>query len=299
MLTPDRRAVGALVLGLLLAAASAAPIRAADAPEPAESADRPESRESGEPSEVPPLPEGATLEEVLESAASPPPEHFGHPVMDDALYVFTLFEQLEARFADDAGSDHMGWEAQGWAGGDFHKFWWKSEGAAALEGSQAGEAETDLLYSRLVSPFWSVQVGAQYAGGWGDDDTTSRWSGVVALQGLAPYRFELDGSLYLSEQGDVTFELEAEYDLRVTQRLVVQPRLELGVAAQDVPERALGAGVTAVDLDLRWRYEIRRELAPYVGVRYEKLIGKTEEIVEAADEDGDRLLVLAGVRFAF
>lgn len=297
MPTPDRRAAPAIVLALLLsAAASAVQIQAAEATSTGEPTDR---QESTEPSDTPALPEGTTLEEVLERAASPPPEHYPHPVMDDHVYVFTLFEQLEGRFSDDRAADHLGWEAQGWAGGDFHKLWWKSEGAAALEGSQAGEAETDLLYSRLISPFWSVQVGAQYAGGWGDDETGSRWSGVVALQGLAPYRFEVDGSLYLSDEGDLTFELEGEYDLRVTQRHVLQPRLELAVAAGDVPERNLAAGVTAVDLDLRWRYEIRRELAPYVGVRYEKLVGETEEIVEAAGEDGDRFLVLAGFRFAF
>ncbi|MDX1645085.1 MAG: copper resistance protein B [Thermoanaerobaculia bacterium] len=293
---PDRRATPAILLGLLLAAAAVAPLRAApDAPRAARSVDRPQGHDtpggdqSSDPSESPALPEGATLEEVLERAANPPPERFGHPVMDDALYVFTLFEQLEARFTDDDGADHLGWEAQGWAGGDSHKFWWKSEGAATIEGPQTGEAETDLLYSRLISPFWSVQVGAQYADGWGDEETASRWSGVVALQGLAPYRFEVDGSLYLSEEGEVTFELEGEYELRVTQRHVLQPKLEL----------ALAAGLTAVDLDLRWRYEIRRELAPYLGIAYQRLLGETAEIVEAAGEESDRFLVVTGVRFAF
>ena len=248
--------------------------------------------------EQPPLPEGMTLDDVLEYSAKPPPEDFPDPVPDDHTYVFTFIEQLEYRLAEDDGADHLGWEAQGWVGGDFRKFWWKSEGEATFEGSDEGESETDFLYSRLVTPFWSVQAGIQYANEWGGD-YEDRWSAVVALQGLAPYKFELDNSLYLSEDGDLTLAAEGEYDLRITQRLVLQPRAALGLSAQDIPERGLGSGFTDVKIDLRLRYEIRRELAPYLLVRYTTPLGETEEIARAAGADTSQWFLGAGLRFAF
>jgi copper resistance protein B len=116
---------------------------------------------------------------------------------------------------------------------------------------------------------------------------------------LAPYKFELDNSLYVSEDGDVTFEFEGEYDIRVTQRLVLQPRAEFMLAAQDVPERRLAAGMTDATLDLRLRYEIKRELAPYLGVRYQFLVGETDNIAEAAGADTEHVYFLSGLRFAF
>ena len=244
--------------------------------------------------------EDMTLEEVFDFAESPPPSDFPEPVPDDKLYAFTLFEQLEYRVAtDDETDDHLGWEAQGWIGGDFNRFWWKNEGEAAFEGSDEAGMETDLLYSRLVTPFWNFQVGVQYASEWHDDNYEDRWSGVIALQGLAPYKFELDNSLYISEDGDITMEIEAEYDLRITQRLVLQPRAEVGLAFQDIPERNLGAGMTDLKLDLRLRYEIKREFAPYIGLRSRFLVGETDNIAEVRGEDSEQLFFMAGFRLAF
>jgi copper resistance protein B len=122
---------------------------------------------------------------------------------------------------------------------------------------------------------------------------------LVPSLGLSPYKFELDNALYLSEDGDITFEIEAEYDLRITQRLVLQPRAEMGFAFQDIPERSLGAGMTDVKIDLRLRYEIKRGFAPYFGVRSRFLVGETDNIAEATGEDSEQLFFLAGFRFAF
>ncbi|MFO8030052.1 MAG: copper resistance protein B [Cyclonatronaceae bacterium] len=296
-----------VVLAMLLA--FAAPAWAQDEPDMPSTADRPMHGESAAqhdesapraPENKPAIPAGMTLEEVFDFSGSPPPSDFPEPVPDDKLYAFTLFEQLEYRVAtDDETADHLGWEAQGWIGGDFNKFWWKNEGEAVFDGPDEGETETDLLYSRLITPFWDFQAGVQYANEWHRDDYEDRWSGVIALQGLAPYKFELDNSLCISEDGDVTFEIEAEYDLRITQRLVLQPRAEMGFAFQDIPERSLGAGMTDVKLDLRLRYEIKREFAPYFGVRSRFLVGETGSIAEASGEDSEQLFFLAGFRFAF
>jgi copper resistance protein B len=248
----------------------------------------------------PAIPAGMTLEEVFEFSESPPPSEFPVPIPDDKLYAFTLFDQLEYRTAtDDETADRLGWDVQGWIGGDFNRFWWKNEGEAVFAGPDEGGTETDLLYSRLIAPFWYAQVGAQYANEWNQDDYEDRWSGVISLQGLAPYKFEFDNALYISEHGDVTFVTEAEYDLWITQRLVLQPRVELAFAVQDIGERDLGAGITDAVAGLRLRYEIKREFAPYIGVRYQTLVGETADIAEAAGSDTEHLFVVAGIRFAF
>lgn len=248
----------------------------------------------------PAIPAGMTLDEVFQFSESPPPSDFPVPIPDDKLYAFTLFDQLEYRIAnDDATIDRLGWDVQGWIGGDFNRFWWKNEGEAVFEGSDEGETETDLLYSRLITPFWYAQVGAQYANEWNQDDYEDRWSGVIALQGLAPYKFEFDNALYISEDGDVTLGIEAEYDLRITQRFVLQPRGQIGFAFQDVAERRLGAGITDVTLDLRLRCEIKREFAPYLGVRYQSLVGETDSIAEADGEDTEQLFFVVGLRIGF
>ncbi len=248
----------------------------------------------------PAIPAGMTLDGVFEFSEAPPPADFPAPIHDDQLYIFTLFDQLEYRIASDHETvDHLGWDAQGWIGGDFNKFWWKNEGEAVFDGPDEGETETDLLYSRLITPFWYAQIGAQYANEWNQDDYEDRWSGVMALQGLAPYKFEFDNSLYISEDADVTFETEVEYDLRITQRLVLQPRGQMGFAFQDIAERRLGAGITDVTLGLRLRYEIKREFAPYIGVRYQSLLGETDNIAEADGEDTEQLFFVVGVRVWF
>jgi copper resistance protein B len=184
-------------------------------------------------------------------------------------------------------------------GGDLNKFWWKSEDEAVFEGHDHGESATDFLYSRLISPFWNLQGGIQYANEWEGGGYHDRFSGVVAIQGLVPYKFEVDASLYVSEDADVTLDFEAEVDLRITQRLVLQPLVMLSAAFQDIPERGLASGLTDTHLDLRLRYEIKRELAPYLGVRYRALLGGTEDIAEAAGESASETYYLASLRFAF
>lgn len=295
-------ALGGAMLVLLLAP----PVHADERANLPSTADRPRHQQSAEHDRTPPrtipapppLPEGMTLDEVLERSNEPKPENFPDPVPDNQLWAFLLFEQLEYRLRD-GGFKALGWESQAWIGFDYDQLWWKSEGENVFVGPNEGEAENDLLYSRLVTPFWYAQIGVQYASEWERHAYTDRWSGVVAFQGLAPGMFEMDNSLYVSEKGDVTAEIEAEYNLRFTQRLVLQPRVEIGLAAQDVRARDLGAGMTDANLDLRLRYEVFRELAPYVGVRYRVLVGETGNIAERNGKDDDGLYLLAGVRWTF
>ncbi|HKJ69716.1 MAG TPA: copper resistance protein B, partial [bacterium] len=187
------------------------PLLAQQQPDTLTTADRPMHTESAqehagnrppEPESPPPLPEGMTLDEVFEYAETPPPSDYPDIVPDNRLYLFTLFEQMEYRMTNTTAPGHLGWEAQGWFGRDFGKFWWKNEAEVMFEGANEGESETDLLYSRLITPFWNFQTGVQYANEWMTEEYEDRWSGVLALQGLAPYKFELDNSLYLSQHGN-------------------------------------------------------------------------------------------------
>ena len=119
------------------------------------------------------------------------------------------------------------------------------------------------------------------------------------MQGLAPYLFEVDLAAFLSDRGDLTARLEAELDQRVTQRLILQPRAEVELSAQDVSELGIGAGVDTAELGLRLRYEFAREFAPYVGVEQEWKIGQSADYTRAEGEDPSATNYVVGLRFWF
>ena len=122
---------------------------------------------------------------------------------------------------------------------------------------------------------------------------------VIGVQGLAPYLFEVDAALFVSHRGDVTARIEAELDQRITERLILQPRAELGLAAQDIPRLGIGAGLDKVELGLRLRYEISREFAPYIGVEQTWRVGRGASFARAAGHDPSVTSLVAGVRFWF
>lgn len=203
-----------------------------------------------------------------------------------------LVDRLEIPIGD-AGSDYA-WEAQAWYGGDINKAWIKSEGEGRF-GSQAEAAELQALWSRAFTPWFDLQAGVRYD--WGPEP--GRAYLVLGLQGLMPYLFEVDAAAFLSEEGDFSARFEAEYDLRVTQRLVLQPRAELEIAAQDVPELGIGSGISDVELGVRLRYVATPELAPYAGVQWQRKLGPTADFARLAGDDADEFFVLAGASFRF
>ncbi len=257
-----------------------------------------EGRSPADLPETPTLPSGMTLDDVLDRAAEPPPPEYPNVIPDDKLRFFLLAEQFEYRIQPEA-TDELGWEGQAWVGYDYNKLWVKTEGESIFEGTDRGESEWDFLYSRLVTAFWNAQAGVQYANEWESRKYDDRWSGVIALQGLTPGLVEMDASLYVSDEGDFTAALEGEYNIRFTQRLVLQPRVELGFAAQDVSDRGLGAGMTDGNFDLRLRYEVRREVAPYIGARYRLLVGETADRARNEGGDEDDFFFLVGIRLAY
>jgi copper resistance protein B len=201
-------------------------------------------------------------------------------------------ERLEARLGD--GEDAYLLDGQAWYGGDIDKLWLKVEGEGAFEGGLEG-AELQALWSHAIGPWFDLQTGVRYDIGPGED----RGHLVVGVQGLAPYWIELDAAAFLSDEGDLTATVEAEHDMRITQRLILQPRAELSFAAQDIPERGTGAGVTAIEAGLRLRYELVPQFAPYLGVEYSAKLGETADRARAVGDDPTRLMFLIGIRAWF
>jgi copper resistance protein B len=200
-----------------------------------------------------------------------------------------IAERIEYRTAD--SGDALVWEAQGWLGTDVHKLWVKSEGEY-VDGEKIDEAELQLLYSRAVSAFWDVQAGIRHD----FEPSPSRSHLVIGGQGLAPYWFEVDTALFLSEKGNVTARVEAEYDLSLTQRLILQPRMEINFAASADEEIGIGRGLFDTVAELRLRYEFRREFAPYIGVSWGGDFGDTADLVQREGGDARDFSVVAGFR---
>ncbi|WP_137752752.1 copper resistance protein B [Sphingopyxis sp. L1A2A] len=222
-------------------------------------------------------------------------EHSRHAMMEEngaqkiAFISFNLAE-YQAR----KGHDGFRWDGEAWYGGDINRLTVKSEGEGVF-GEGIEGTETQLLYSRAVGPYFNAQAGIRQDLGPGPDRTYA----TVGFEGLAPYWFEVEGALFLSNKGDLHGRLEGYYDQRITQKLILQPIAELNFALQDVPEIGVGSGLSDVELGLRLRYEIVKEFAPYVGVEWERKVGDTARFTRAAGEDPSSVSLVAGVRVWF
>jgi copper resistance protein B len=203
------------------------------------------------------------------------------------------FQADRLEYRGHRGKNGYLWDLQGFTGGDIDKLWLKSEGEGIF-GEQPESAEVQALWSHAVDPWWDLQLGLRQ-----DLTGPERTHAVIGIQGLAPYELEVDAALFVSAKGDVTAWFEVELDQRLTQRLILQPRGELALAAQDVPVLGIGAGLDHASLGLRLRYEITRQFAPYLGVEYERRFGQSARYARAADEDAGVASVVAGLRFWF
>ncbi|WP_444574164.1 copper resistance protein B [Blastomonas fulva] len=208
-------------------------------------------------------------------------------------YNLLWFQADRAELQMRDGADGYLWDLQGYYGGTTSRFWFKSEGEGSF-GEPIEDIELQALYSRAIAPFFDLQGGVRQdlAG----PDTTYA---VVGIQGLVPYMFEVDGALFLSHRGDITARLEAELDQRITQRLIVQPRAELNLSAQDIPQLGIGAGIDSFEVGVRLRYEIIREIAPYIGIEQNWRVGGSADFALAAGEDASVTNYVVGIRFWF
>ena len=208
----------------------------------------------------------------------------------------TLFQVLAniAEYRANRGANGYGWELEGWYGGDINRFWFKSEGEGAF-GEGVESAEIQALYSHAIGPYWNVQGGVRYD----FKPSPSRVYATVQLEGLAPSFFDVEGALFLSDKGELMARVGGYYDQRITQRLILQPRVEFDLAAQDSPEIGVGAGLSEGEIGVRLRYDIRREFAPYIGVQYQRAFGRTARYLRDEGEDVGGFQFLVGVRTWF
>ncbi len=207
------------------------------------------------------------------------------------------FYQVMANIAEyqfRKGRNSFEWDGEAWYGGDINRLWVKTEGEGAL-GEGVETAELQALYSRAIDPYWNVQVGLRYD----FRPNPSRAYAAIGLEGLAPSFFDVEGALFLSNKGELMARAEAAYDQRITQRLILQPRVEVDLAAQNSREIGVGAGLSQAEIGVRLRYDIRREFAPYIGVQYQRAFGRTARYLRDEGEDAGGFQILAGVRAWF
>jgi len=197
--------------------------------------------------------------------------------MDDPLLTKVMIDQFEIRDADDGNQGVL--DGQAWVGKDLHKLWFKLELERTDNATE--EAELQALYSHAISPYWDVQFGLRND----FQPSPSRQWAVIGFQGLAPYFFEVDTALFIGESGRTAVRLEAEYELLLTQRLILAPEINANFYGQNEAKLGIGSGLSDVEAGLRLRYEIRREFAPYIGVNWHKSFGNTADF--ARDEGAD------------
>ena len=243
-------------------------------------------------------------------AQTPTVDHMGGMAMDRVIRMFMLADQLEVQ--PNAPERPINFELVSWIGGDYRRVYLRAQGEQSTRVQRGGELQADALYSRLIAPFWSVAGGvrldtrprASRPFGWSDLSSWRRESGgrvtrgllAVGFIGLAPGWFEFEPTLFVSNEGDVSMELETSVDLLLTQRLILQPRVELHGAVQPVREIGVGSGLNSVELGARVRYEVRRKFAPYLGLSWHRRTGATAAMAHEAGESVGVGTITVGVR---
>lgn len=214
------------------------------------------------------------------------------PMMaDEHNFASLLVNRLERVKTSDNTSTR--YDLQGWYGLDYDRLVLKAEGD--IDNSRLEDASTELLWGHAVASFWDSQVGVRYDSGDGPDRT---WL-AFGVQGLAPYWFEVDATGYLGESGRSALNLEVEYELLLTQKLILQPHFNMNAYGESDVARGLGSGLSDLSAGLRLRYEIRREFAPYLGVEWARKFGETADIAQAAGQQASEAQFIAGLRFWF
>ena len=215
-------------------------------------------------------------------------------MLDDAMFTSVRLDQLEYRVGD--GSNITAWDAEAWIGGDYWKLALESEGEYVTRSKTFETLENQLVVRRLVSDFFDAKAGIRVDTPAGPD----RVYGVIGFQGLAPQWLEVEGDLFLSQKGDLSSRFSAEYDILLTNRLILQPVVEINMAATDDREIGQGQGINDVEAGLRLSYDlVDRTIAPYVGVHWERKFGETARLARDEGEDTDAVRAVAGVRLLF
>jgi copper resistance protein B len=191
------------------------------------------------------------------------------------------------------GNTFVPYDLEAWYGRTYERAVLKADGV--IDGGEITEARTELLWGHAFAAFWDSQLGVRYDSGEGPN---RKWL-AFGVEGLAPYWFEIEATAYLGESGRSALRLDVSYDLLLTQKLVLQPRIEANLYGKRDVERGLGSGLSEVSAALRIRYEIRRELAPYFGLEWVRKSGETEDLARTAGDDPNDVRLVAGLRFWF
>ncbi|MBI2736860.1 MAG: copper resistance protein B [Rhodospirillales bacterium] len=224
--------------------------------------------------------------------AEQPGPHDKPHMLDQAIFAHLLFDQLEGRFGFAEGNT-LRWEGQAWLGTDENRIWLLTEGRYA--NGELDDGIQQLFYGRAITTYFDAMIGTR----WDLDSKPARGWGAIGIQGLAPQFFKVSAFGYVSGEGHLAARLEASYDLLITQRLILQPQVELNFYTKDDPARLIGAGLSELDAGLRLRYEVTRQFAPYVGITYLGQFGSTADYVSAAGGSTQQLRFTAGVRTWF
>ena len=182
-----------------------------------------EAQQAPAPAELPPFIPPVT---DADRAAAFPDVH-GHAMRDNVTNFFVLFDQFE--WESGSGPDAFAWDTKGWVGRDLDRFWFRTEGLGDDDG--LSEAHADLLYGRAISRWWDAVGGLRQDVRPGSPQT---WA-AVGVQGLAPYWFEVEATAYVGSGGRTEFRLESEYSFLLTNRLILQPIVELERVRQGRP----------------------------------------------------------------
>ena len=219
------------------------------------------------------------------------PDVEGHTVHDRAINYFVRFDRLE--WQSGGGANGFTVDTNGWIGGDLNRFRFRAEGESA--GGDLHAAEAHALYGRALARWWDVVAGVRQD----LEPGPARTWAAVGIQGLAPYWFEVEATAYIGESARTHVRLQVEYELLLTNRLILQPLVEVDLYGKAIPESGIGAGLSRTEGGLRLRYEIRRELAPYVGVTWSRKYGGTADFAREAGEDASGARLAVGVRVWF
>lgn len=232
----------------------------------------------------------APVEAQMTMGGPSPAAPFGAAVDDEHIFYHLLLDQLEGRFGRERS---FRWEGEGWAGTDTSRVVLKTEGTVTKGVMEEGDQE--LLYARPISTYFNVQGGLRYD----LDSAPGRGWAAFGIEGLAPLFFHVSATGYVSDRGHLAGKVEGNYDVLLTQTLILQPQLEMDFYSKDDPARMIGAGLSDLDTGLRLRYEITRKFAPYIGVTYESKYGDTARFARLAGEHESDLRFSAGVRVWF
>lgn len=222
--------------------------------------------------------------------AAQPPAH-DHPVHDNSIQSYTLFDRLETWNADQGAA--LEWEGQAWIGTDLNRLWLRSEGER-VDG-RTESADLEVLYGRSVAAWWDVVAGVRHDFKPGASEDFA----AIGVMGVAPYKFEVQATAYIGQSGQTAARLEGGYETLLTNRLILQPRVEINLYGKDDPGRGIGSGLSTVETGLRLRYEFTRRFAPYVGLVREQAFGSTADLRHQEGGPINDTRFVAGVRIWF